>query len=84
VKNCPNALLVVAKIIPFNGNEKGFNDAIPAVVDERVKKGAHIIIVDQSAGFDAKKDIADGVHPNEGGYAKMAAVWYTAIKSYLP
>jgi lysophospholipase L1-like esterase len=53
------------------------------VVEERVKKGAHIIVVDQSAGFDASKDIADGVHPNEGGYAKMAAVWYKAISGHL-
>lgn len=83
IKNCPDALLVVAKIIPFNGNESGYNAAIPAVVEERVKKGAHIIIVDQSAGFDGKKDIGDGVHPNEGGYTKMAAVWYKAISEYL-
>jgi len=84
IKACPDALLVVAKIIPFNGSEKGFNDAIPAVVEARVKQGAHIIMVDQTAGFDAKKDIGDGVHPNESGYTKMAAVWYAAIKDYLP
>ena len=82
VKACPDALLVVAKIIPYSGNEKGFNDAIPGVVDTRVKAGAHILIVDQGAGF-TSSDIADGVHPNEGGYAKMAAVWYKAISQYL-
>ena len=26
-------------------------------------------------------DLADGVHPNAGGYDKMAAVWYTALQS---
>jgi lysophospholipase L1-like esterase len=84
IKNCPDALLVVAKIIPFNGSEAAYNAAIPAVVDERVKKAAHIIMVDQSAGFDAKKDIGDGVHPNEAGYTKMAAVWHKAISEHLP
>jgi hypothetical protein len=82
VKACPDALLVVAKIIPYNGNEKGFNDAIPALLDTKTKAGAHIIMVDQSAGF-LSSDIGDGVHPNEGGYVKMAAVWYKAISQYL-
>jgi lysophospholipase L1-like esterase len=82
IKNAPQALLVVAQIIPFNGSEKGFNAAIPAIVDKRAKEGAHIIMVDQSAGF-TSADIADGVHPNEGGYAKMAAVWYKAIAQHL-
>jgi hypothetical protein len=81
-KNCPDALLVVAKIIPMNGSEKGFNDLIPALVDTKAKAGAHIIMVDQSAGF-TSSDIADGVHPNEGGYTKMATVWYRAISQYL-
>jgi lysophospholipase L1-like esterase len=27
---------------------------------------------------------SDGTHPNDQGYAYMAAVWYAAIKDLLP
>jgi hypothetical protein len=39
--------------------------------------------VDQFTGFQTSDLGSDQVHPNEGGYEKMAVVWYSAIKSYL-
>ena len=47
----PNALLVVAKIIPLNGSVKAYNDAIPGIVQTRVAQGKHILIVDLNTGF---------------------------------
>jgi lysophospholipase L1-like esterase len=35
-----------------------------------------------SANFPTS-DLADGTHPTANGYARMAAVWYAAIKQYL-
>jgi len=87
IKQCPDALLVVAKIIPLPSNPSGidsFNSLLPAMVDERAKKGAHIVLVDQFTGFSASSDLwSDQVHPSESGYTKMAAVWYAAISQYL-
>jgi hypothetical protein len=83
---CPKALLVVAKIIPYPGNTSGIdslNSKIPALVQERAAKGAHIVMVDQFTGFDTGTQLSDGVHPNESGYTRMANVWYTAISQYL-
>jgi lysophospholipase L1-like esterase len=53
------------------------------MVKSRAEAGAHIIFVDQFTGFDANSDLQDGVHPTEGGYAKMGTKWYDAIKDYL-
>nr|PZN24320.1 MAG: endoglucanase [Pseudomonadota bacterium] len=80
----PDALLVVSNIIPFPGNNavSTYNAAIPPLIEERAKAGKHILFVDQFQGFPTS-ELADGVHPNEAGYKRMAGVWYEAIEPYL-
>jgi lysophospholipase L1-like esterase len=82
IKDCPDALLVVAKIVPYSGVDS-FNAALPAIVDKRAKAGAHIILIDLNKGFPSGGIASDGVHPNETGYTFMADGWYKAISSYL-
>ena len=85
VADAPDALVVVAKIIPLPSQASGvttFNNAIPGVVKQRADAGKHVIVVDQFTGMIANTDM-DSVHPKESGYEKMAVVWYNAIKSYL-
>jgi len=85
VADAPNALVVVANVIPYPGGGsavKTFNDAVPGVVKPRADAGKHVIFVDMFAGL-TSSDLSDGVHPNEGGYEKMAVVWYAGIKQYL-
>lgn len=86
VAAAPNALVVVSNIIPFPSGASAvttFNNAVPGVVKQRTDAGKHVIFVDQFKGFSTSDLGSDQVHPNEGGYEKMAAAWYTAIKSYL-
>jgi lysophospholipase L1-like esterase len=87
VADAPDALVVVSNIIPFPSGAAAvttFNQAVPGVVQERTDAGKHVVFVDQFEGF-ANSDLgSDQVHPNEGGYAKMAAKWYAAIRDYLP
>ncbi len=80
----PNSLLVVATIIPLPGNSTlaSYNAAIPGIVKTRADAGKHIVLVDQFKGF-LTSELADGVHPNPTGYARMASAWYTAIGPYL-
>jgi lysophospholipase L1-like esterase len=85
VMAAPNALLVVAKITPLQSNNSRvttYNDAIPAVVNQRISAGKHLLLVDQYTGF-PMNELADGIHPNEAGYTRMAGVWYAAIEGYL-
>jgi lysophospholipase L1-like esterase len=82
----PDSLLVVSTIIPFPGsssNVSTFNAAVPGIVQERADSGEHIVFVDQFEGFPTS-ELADGVHPNATGYARMANKWWGAIEEYLP
>jgi lysophospholipase L1-like esterase len=82
----PDALIVVAKIIPLpmaTSTVNTFNNALAAIVDARASAGRHVILVDQNTGFPTS-ELGDGVHPNPAGYARMAGVWYNAIGSLLP
>jgi lysophospholipase L1-like esterase len=83
----PDALVVVAKLIPLNFGSGSsavgtYNNAIPGIVEERAQAGKHVIMVDQNTGFPLS-ELPDNVHPNEAGYVRMAGVWYEAIKGYL-
>jgi lysophospholipase L1-like esterase len=83
----PNALIVVAKIIPLPSGAAQvmkFNAAIPGIIQTRVAAGKHIIMVDLNTGFPASGMSSDNVHPNPSGYAWMGGVWYTAIQGLLP
>ncbi len=81
----PTAEVFVATIIPLAnaGQEnavRGYNAAIPGIVQSKVSAGRHVHLVDMHAALTAA-DLADGVHPNAGGYDKMAATWFAALRS---
>jgi hypothetical protein len=85
VTTAPDALIVVAKIIPLSSGASAvntFNNAIPAVVQKRIDDGKHVVLIDQFAGFPTS-ELGDGVHPNQAGYSRMAGKWYEAISKYL-
>jgi hypothetical protein len=85
VADAPDALVVVASVIPYPGGGSAvmtFNNAIPAQVKTRADAGKHVIFLDMFKAL-TSSDLSDGVHPNEGGYEKMAVSWYSAIKDYL-
>jgi lysophospholipase L1-like esterase len=77
----PNALIVVATLTPLaSGNSavQTYNAALPAVIKPRADAGKHVQLVDMFTGFPSS-ELADGVHPNQQGSARMAGVWYAAI-----
>jgi lysophospholipase L1-like esterase len=85
----PNALIVVAQLTPLAGGSaygeagvQSYNAALPGIVNARAAQGKHVVLVDQHTGFPAS-ELADGIHPNPAGYARMAGVWYGAIGSRL-
>ncbi len=60
---------------------QGFNAQIPGIVKTRADAGKHVHLVDIGSKVTAS-DLADGIHPNATGYAKMAAAWYEALVDY--
>lgn len=88
VMMAPNALIAVGKIPPLAASQSGaanvkpYNDALAAVVEERIAAGKHLVVVDHYGGFNPN-DLGDGIHPTEQGYDLMGATWYAAINLYL-
>jgi lysophospholipase L1-like esterase len=85
LESLPDALLVVSTIIPFPqaaATVEQYNAGVVAQVQQRMDAGERILLVDQFDGFPTD-ELADGVHPDAAGYARMAGVWYDAISTYL-
>jgi lysophospholipase L1-like esterase len=75
----------VATLTPLgSGNTavQAYNAALPAVIKQRADTGKHVQLVDMFNGFPTS-ELADGVHPNQQGSARMAGVWYAAIGGLL-
>src|SRR4051812_22806419 len=76
----PSAEVFVATIIPRPATSaavNAFNAAIPDLVRTRAAAGKHVHLVNMFPAL-TNSDLADGIHPNAAGYAKMANVWYSA------
>ena len=58
-------------------------EAVPRIVEIQRAKGqdAHFLDMHAAIGFD---DLADTVHPNDAGYAKMASAWLGAFTNLFP
>ncbi|WP_433796698.1 ricin-type beta-trefoil lectin domain protein [Actinoplanes sp. CA-252034] len=78
----PSADVFVATIIPLanSGQEaaaRTYNSALSSIVRG---KGSRVHLVDMHAAL-TTADLIDGVHPTAAGYDKMAATWYSALRS---
>jgi hypothetical protein len=84
----PNALIVVAKIIPYpsqTANVNLINQSIPSMVQSKVSAGKHVSLVDLNTGFQTSTMLSsDGIHPNQTGYNWMGDTWYSAIGDLFP
>ncbi len=89
----PDVLVILAQIVPTTNDGtnqvvSNYNAAMPALVAERTAMGRHLILIDMYGAFERDANyktslMADGLHPNDAGYARMAETWYEAIEPYL-
>jgi lysophospholipase L1-like esterase len=80
----PNAQVYVATITPLAGrlNERrasAYNATIPPMVAAKATAGRHVRLVDMHSALSRADLSSDGIHPTTGGYARMAAQWYSAL-----
>lgn len=87
LKDDPLANLLVASIPPITRADQdyaprvqAYNAAIPGIVQAEAAKGKPVHYVDVQAALTAS-DLADGVHPNPQGYAKVGDAWFHALQS---
>ncbi len=81
-QHSPNTDVLVATIIPIDNvtdqqQADAYNATIPGMVQQKRDAGKKVHFVDMASI--AVSDLADGVHPSEAGYAKIAQVWANAI-----
>ncbi len=80
-------VVVLAKIInrqPFSPDTTVFNNNIQAMAEARIAAGDKIVVVDQESVLNYATDMADSIHPNDQGYAKMAGPWMDELLGLLP
>lgn len=83
----PKVIVLLAKVIPAGKLPKysylpGLNTALARLATQLHMPAQPVLIVDQATGFDWRTDtIADLVHPNATGAAKMAQRWFETLKS---
>jgi lysophospholipase L1-like esterase len=82
LKRLPQTHIIVAQLIsPKSGPDQGrqlYNTAIPGIV---ASKGTQVSMVDMQNVLTSGDYAPDGMHPNSGGYDKLARVWEPAIRA---
>ncbi|MEJ3746201.1 right-handed parallel beta-helix repeat-containing protein [Actinomycetes bacterium KLBMP 9797] len=86
VAAAPTAHVFVATITPAanaarESSTRQYNALIPGIVSARASAGEKVYLVDMHPALNPATDLYDGLHPNAQGYAKMATVWYDALRS---
>jgi lysophospholipase L1-like esterase len=85
VTAAPDALIVVAKIVPLGYSNTNYNSYIAKIPDVvKAHSNGHVVMVDMSTLPSSDIHGNGNVHPTDQGYADMANLWYGVIKSYLP
>jgi acyl-CoA thioesterase I len=82
----PGVIIVLAKLIPstkFSDRIAALNEAIPALASAKNTDASPVILVDQSAGFNATSDTYDGIHPDASGERKISSKFFEAIIPFL-
>ncbi|MGC5396554.1 ricin-type beta-trefoil lectin domain protein [Streptomyces sp. DT20] len=84
VADAPDATVLVASLTvstnpTIEANRGGYNQRIPGMVQAKQAAGQHVRYVDMGALTTG--DLADGLHPNDVGYRKMADAFNSGIQA---
>lgn len=60
-----------------------YNLGLQSLAETRIAGGDNILIVDMESAINYPDDLSDNLHPNEGGYTKLANVWFTALEQVI-
>jgi lysophospholipase L1-like esterase len=83
-KDAPDATVVVGTVIVSTSgteeaNRPAFNNALPGIVSAEQAAGKHVRLADMGAL--TASDLSDSLHPNDGGYRKMADAFNSGIQA---
>ncbi len=84
-----NTIVILALIISRTDEDQKtytsyFNQRLKQMAEARTYDNVIIVDMETAAGlvYSTAGDLGDYLHPNDGGYEKMADVWFSAIDSY--
>jgi len=86
----PKVTILLAQVITSGKLPKysylpELNQQLTHLANKLHRPEQRVLLVDQATGFDWKTDtVADRVHPNAQGAAKMADRWFQALEPLLP
>jgi lysophospholipase L1-like esterase len=83
----PSAKIIVTSLMKRTGTSytaitNYFNPYVPGVVARQQTLGRNVTFLDMHAYLELA-DMSDGLHPNAGGYQKMANAWFPAITNII-
>ena len=76
------SLLPVANAAEELAISNSYNAYIPTLVSNQVAAGRQVYYTDLHSAI-TTNDLADGLHPNQLGYDKMATNWFGALTNQL-
>jgi len=76
-------LALIVNRVPYSQVTTQYNNSLNQMALNRIAGGDDIIIVNMENALNYSTDMADSLHPNDSGYAKMAGVWFAALDNLL-
>lgn len=76
-------LALIINRVPYSQVTTQYNNSLNQMALNRIAGGDDITIVNMENALNYSTDMADSLHPNDSGYAKMADVWFAALDNLL-
>ena len=76
-------LALIIDTDPLDPDIPVFNSNVLAMANNRIANGDDIIVVNQHDALTYPDDMEDSLHPNAGGYDKMASPWFNELMNLV-
>ncbi|MEV4137314.1 SGNH/GDSL hydrolase family protein [Dactylosporangium sp. NPDC049742] len=88
LRAAPTATVVVSTLVPnpdaaVEARVRAYNGQIPGIVQAKAAAGKKVRLADFHANLTLADIGPDRIHPTDGGYAKLADVWFSALQPVL-
>ncbi|MFC5004350.1 GDSL-type esterase/lipase family protein [Dactylosporangium cerinum] len=88
LRAAPAATVVVSTLVPnpdatVESRVRAYNAQLPGIVQAKAAAGKKVRLADFYANLTLADIGPDRIHPTDGGYLKLADVWYSALQPVL-
>ncbi|MEV0130887.1 SGNH/GDSL hydrolase family protein [Dactylosporangium sp. NPDC050688] len=88
LRAAPAATVVVSTLVPnpdatVESRVRAYNAQLPGIVQAKAAAGRKVRLADLHANLTLTDIGSDRIHPTDGGYRKLADVWYSVLQPVL-